>query len=100
MNFRETNKCTHQYPAYIQLETKVYDYRMQKIKYSRYVCNCGKYFSEKASFVNKYKRYSKEWNQVVKILSVITKTFEEAVKVLDTWKTTVIRCFNEVDKNN
>ena len=29
----------------------------------RYACACGKRFSEKSPFVDKYQRYTKEWNQ-------------------------------------
>ena len=74
-------KCTHPCPACKKETSKVHDYRVQKInhlkwferltilfyKRCRYVCDCGKRFSEKSPFVDKYRRYSKEWNQVVSI---------------------------------
>ncbi|TQR39600.1 transposase [Lysinibacillus sphaericus] len=70
-------KCTHQCPVCKKETSKVHDYRIQKInhlkwferltilfyKRRRYVCKCGKRFSEKSLFVDKYQRYSKEWNQ-------------------------------------
>ena len=41
---------------------------------------CGKRFSEKSPFVDKYQRFSKEWNQVVRIRSIKGKTFKEAAE--------------------
>ena len=87
-------RCAHQCPACKQETTKVHDYRMQKIKHLkwferltilfykrlRYVCNCGKRFSEKPPFVDKYQRYSKEWNQVVNVRSVKQKHLKKLQK--------------------
>ncbi|MGE7911703.1 helix-turn-helix domain-containing protein [Lysinibacillus xylanilyticus] len=65
-------------------------------KHRRYVCICGKRFSEKSPFVDKYQRYSKEWNLVVSIRAIKVKTFKEAAEVLGTSTTTVIRRFKKV----
>lgn len=106
-------KTPHTCPNCSQSTIKVHDYRMQKIKHlkwferltvlfykrRRYACACGKRFSEKSPFVDKYQRYTKEWNQVVRIRSVKAKTFKEASEVLGTSSSTVIRRFKEVAKN-
>ncbi|VDG98119.1 Transposase and inactivated derivatives [Lysinibacillus sphaericus] len=103
----------HSCPTCGTLTKKIHDYRIQKIKHlkwferlsvlfykrRRYVCPCGKRFSEKSPFVDKYQRYSKEWNRVVRIRSVKAKTFKEAGEVLGTSSSTVIRRFKEVAKN-
>ncbi|RQW70506.1 ISL3 family transposase [Lysinibacillus composti] len=105
-------KKEHQCPACKNITSKVHDYRIQKIKHlkwferltvlfykrRRYVCQCGKRFSEKSPFVDKYQRFSKEWNQVVRIRSIKAKTFKEAAEVLGTSSSTVIRRFKEVVK--
>lgn len=103
----------HQCPACGTMTKKIHDYRIQKIKHlkwferlsvlfykrRRYACPCGKRFAEKSPFVDKYQRYSKEWNRVVRIRSVKAKTFKEAGEVLGTSSSTVIRRFKEVAKN-
>ncbi len=90
----------------------VHDYRIQKIKHlkwferlstffykrRRYVCECGKRFSETCPLVDRYQRYSKEWNQVVRIRSVKSKTFKEAADVLGTSASKVIRRFKGLVK--
>lgn len=105
-------KKEHQCPNCKKMTSKVHDYRIQKIKHlkwferltilfykrRRYVCECGKRFSEKSPFVDKYQRYSKEWNQVVGIRSVKAKTFKEAAEVLGTSSSTVIRRFKKLIK--
>ena len=107
-------KKPHKCPSCGEMTTKVHDYRMQKIKHlkwferltvlfykrRRYACACGKRFSEKSPFVEKYQRYTKEWNQVVRIRSVKAKTFKEAGEVLGTSSSTVIRRFKEVAKDH
>ena len=86
---------------------KVHDYRIQKVKHlkwferlttlfykrRRYVCVCGKRFSEKNPFVERYQRFSKEGNQVIRIRSVKAKTFKEAAETIGTSSSTVIRRF-------
>ena len=103
----------HQCPACGTMTKKIHDYRIQKIKHlkwferlsvlfykrRRYACPCGKRFAEKSPFVDKYQRYSKEWNRVIRIRSVKAKTFKEAGEVLGTSSSTVIRRFKEVAKN-
>ena len=103
-------KKEHPCPACNKVTSKVHDYRIQKIKHlkwferltilfykrRRYVCECGKRFSEKSPFVDKYQRFSKEWNQVVRIRSVKAKTFKETAEVLGTSSATVIRRFKKV----
>lgn len=105
-------KRPHQCPDCGEMTSKIHDYRMQKIKHlkwferltilfykrRRYTCICGKRFSEKAPFVEKYQRYTKEWNQVVRIRAVKAKTFKEAAEVLGTSSSTVIRRFKDVAK--
>lgn len=105
-------KCDQECPACGNLTSKVHDYRMQKIKHlkwferltilfykrRRYACACGKRFSEKSSFVERYQRYTKEWNQVTRIRSIKAKTFKEAGEVLGTSSSTVIRRFKETAK--
>lgn len=105
-------KQPHTCPSCGQMTTKVHDYRLQKIKHlkwferltvlfyrrRRYACACGKHFSEKSPFVDKYQRYTKEWNQVMRVRAVRAKTFKEAGEVLGTSSSTVIRRFKEVAK--
>lgn len=103
---RQPQKC----PSCGETTSKVHDYRIQKIKHlkwferltvlfykrRRYACLCGKRFSEKSPFVDKYQRYSKEWNQVVCVKAIKAKTFKEAGEVLGTSSSTVIRRFKKV----
>ena len=49
-------------------------------------------------FVDRYQRFSKEWNQVARIRSVKAKTFKEAADVLGTSPSTIIRRFKELIK--
>lgn len=107
------HKQPHKCPNCGEMTTKVHDYRMQKIKHlkwferltvlfykrRRYACTCGKHFSEKSPFVDKYQRYTKEWNQVARVRAVKAKTFKEAGEVLGTSSSTVIRRFKEVAKD-
>ncbi|PIC62556.1 ISL3 family transposase [Sporosarcina sp. P13] len=106
-------KKAHHCPSCGALTSKVHDYRMQKIKHlkwferlttlfykrRRYVCACGKRFSEHAPFVDKYQRFSKEWNQVAQVRSVKAKTFKEAGEVLGSSSSTIIRRFQRIAKN-
>lgn len=86
---------------------KVHDYRIQKVKHlkwferlttlfykrRRYACACGKRFSENNPFVERYQRFSKEANQVMRIRSVKAKTFKEAAETVGTSSATIIRRF-------
>ena len=105
-------KKEHTCPDCRKKTIRVHDYRIQKIKHlkwferlstifykrRRYVCECGKRFSETCPLVDRYQRYSKEWNQVVRIRSVKAKTFKEAADVLGTSASTVIRRFKGLVK--
>lgn len=77
-------KQEHVCPACGLKTMKVHDDRIQKVKHlkwferlttlfykrRRYVCSCGKRFSEKNSFVERYQRFSQGANQVMRIESV------------------------------
>src|SRR5690606_24651283 len=90
---------------------RIHDYRVQKIKHlkwferltyifyrkRRYVCTaCGKRFAEKNSFVERYQRFSKEWNQAVKVRSIKAKTFKEVAYQYGASSSTVIRRFDRL----
>lgn len=49
-------------------------------------------------FVDRYQRFSREWNQVVCIRSIKAKTFKEASETLGSSSSTVIRRFKEAAK--
>jgi len=84
--------------------SKVHDYRIQKIKHlkwferltvllykcRRYACVCRKRFSEVSPFVDRYQRFLKECNQVMRIWAVKAKTFKEAAETIGASSTTVI----------
>ena len=57
-----------------------------------------KRFSETYPLVDRYQRYSKEWNQVVRIRCVKAKTFKEAADVMGTSASTVIRRYKGLVK--
>ncbi len=100
----------HPCPPCGRTTEKIHDYRMQKVKHlkwferltvlfckrRRYACDYGKRFSESTPFVDRYQRFTKEWNQVVRIRPNKTKIFKEAREVLGTSNSTVIRRFKEV----
>lgn len=65
-------------------------------KRRRYVCSCGKWFAEKAPFIERYQRFSKEANQALSIRAIKAKTFKEAAEVVGTSSTTVIRRFKNI----
>lgn len=93
-------------------ETKrVHDYRIQRITHlkwferltvimyrkRRYVCgSCQKKFFEDNPFVDRYQRFSKEWNQAVHIRSIKGKTFKEIGEMYDASSSTVIRRFDRI----
>ena len=43
----------------------------------RYVCSCGKRFAEQNPVVERYQRYSKEWNQMAQVRSVKGKCLKK-----------------------
>lgn len=97
-------------PSCGEMTEKIHDYRLQKVKHlkwferrttlfykrRRYVCACGKRFAEKATFLARYQRFSKEGNQALRIRAIKAKTFKEAAEVMGTSTTTVMRRFKEV----
>src|SRR5690606_24526188 len=85
----------HRCPHCQEKTRRVHDYRIQKIKHlkwferltylfykkRRYVCRaCGKKFAEQNTFIERYQRFSKEWNQAVQVRSVKAKTFKEVAR--------------------
>lgn len=92
---------------------KVHDYRIQKIHHlkwferktqifyrrRRYVCECGKRFSENNPFVERYQRTSIEWNQAISIRSIKGKTFKETAENYGTSTTTVVRRFDQISQS-
>ncbi|WP_342558696.1 ISL3 family transposase [Metasolibacillus sp. FSL K6-0083] len=105
-------KKPHCCPNCGETTQKIHDYRMQKVKHlkwferltclfyrrRRYACSCGKRFSEHAPFVERYQRFTKEWNQVAQVRSVKAKTFKEAGEVLGASSSTIIRRFQSAAK--
>jgi transposase len=102
---------THRCPNCGEKTRKIHDYRMQKIKHlkwferlsyifynkRRYKCEaCGKRFYEKNSFVDRYKRFSREWNQAVNVRSVKARTFKEISQQFGASSSTIIRRFDEL----
>ena len=102
----------HICPACGEKTSKVHDYRMRKIghlpmwgrstqlmyKCRRYRCICGKRFAEKAPFVERYQRFSKEINQAMIIQSVKSKTFKDAAMIPGTSISTILRRFHKQAK--
>lgn len=60
---------------------------------------CEKRFPEKNNFVERYKRFTKEWNQAVNVRSVQAKTFKELAQKYGTSISTVIRRFDAFAEN-
>ncbi len=102
----------HPCPACNRYTTKVHDYRIRKIKHlkfferlsilfyrhRRYKCACGKRFSEETTFVKKYQRFSKEWNQTARMRSILAKTFKDAADSLGASSATIMRRFKRSSK--
>ncbi|MFB9221109.1 helix-turn-helix domain-containing protein [Kurthia sibirica] len=65
-------------------------------KRRRYVCSCGKRFSEKTSFIERDQRFSKEWHQAIQMLCVKSPTFKSVAEKMGTASSTVIRRFDQV----
>ncbi|WP_256386338.1 transposase family protein, partial [Rummeliibacillus sp. TYF005] len=80
----------HKCPQCGTFTTHIHDYRMTKIKHlkfserktilfyrkRRYRCTCGKRFAEQNPIVERYQRFSKEWNQMAQVRAVKGKTFK------------------------
>lgn len=121
-NVEEVGECIH---VYVEMERKphccpkcgsqtnrIHDYRIQKIKHlkwferktllfykrRRYVCACGKRFSEMNTFVEYYQRSTIEWNQAIAIRAIKGKTYKETAEVYGTSTTTVVRRFDHIAK--
>lgn len=108
----EMERKTHWCPECGSPTNRIHDYRIQKIKHlkwferktelfykrRRYACACGKRFSEKNSFVERYQRSSIEWNQAIAIKAIKGKTFKETSEVYGTSPTTVVRRFDRIAK--
>ncbi|OUM88568.1 transposase family protein [Parageobacillus thermoglucosidasius] len=103
----------HRCPRYGTEGRKIHDYRIQKIRHfkwferptvlfyrkRRYACQtCGKRFAEENPFVERYQRFSKEWNQAVNVRSIHAKTFEDLAFQFGASVSTVIRRFDAVAK--
>ena len=98
----------HSCPCCKKETQRIHDYRMTKIKHlkfgermttlfyrkRRYVCSCGKRFAEQNPVVERYQRYSKEWNQMAQVRSVKGKTFKETAVQYGTSVSTIIRRFD------
>lgn len=106
----EVERKPHQCPSCSSMTTRVHDYRIQKIQHlkcferltqifykrRRYVCMCGKRFSEKNSFVERYQRTSIEWNQAISIRAIKGKTFKETAENYGSSATTIVRRFDNL----
>ncbi|GAE31221.1 mobile element protein [Halalkalibacter hemicellulosilyticusJCM 9152] len=104
----EVPKCRQKCPCCGNRTNRVHDYRIQKIKHlkvfermtimyyrrRRYSCKCGKRFSEKTSFIERYQRHSVEWNQAVALRVVKGKTFKETAEIFGTSSSTIMRRFD------
>ncbi len=100
----------HICPSCFQETKRTHDYRAQPVRHlkiaerptilryrkRRYHCPCGKNFAEENPFVNKFQRFSKEWNQQVQIRSVKAKTFTEIAAQYQTSVSTIIRRFDAI----
>jgi len=100
----------HVCPSCGETTTRIHDYRLTKIKHlkfaermttlfyrkRRYVCTCKKRFVEKNPIVDRYQRFSKEWNQMAQIRSIKGKTFKETAEQYGTSVSTIIRRFDKV----
>lgn len=90
--------------------TRIHDYRWTKLKHlkfgermttlfyrrRRYSCSCKKRFPEKNSIVERYQRFSKEWNKMAQIRSVKAKSFTEIAMQYGTSVSTIIRRFDRI----
>ncbi|MDE3838084.1 ISL3 family transposase [Bacillus methanolicus] len=106
----EMERKMHRCPRCNRRTSRVHDYRIQKIQHlkwferktqifyrrRRYVCSCGKRFSEKNSIVERYQRTSIEWNQAVSIRAIKGKTFKETAENYGTSASTVVRRFDRL----
>lgn len=109
----ELARKPHMCPACKSVTSRIHDYRLQKIghlkwferptfllyKRRRYACGgCGKRFAEKNTFVDRYQRFTREWNQAVKVRAVKGKTFKETALQYGAAVSTVMRRFDALAK--
>lgn len=101
---------THTCPQCGNETNRVHDYRITKIKHlkmaermtilfyrkRRYVCICGKRFAEKSPVVERYQRFTKEWNQMAQIRAVKAKSFTEIANQYGTSVSTIVRRFDRI----
>ena len=97
-------KKEHTCPNCGEKTKRVHDYRIQKVnhlkwferlstifyKRRRYVCACGKRFSEACPLVDRYQRYSKEWNQVEEKQN---SAFIKAIKTFKNWQAEILNSY-------
>lgn len=109
----EMERKVHRCPNCNSRTIRVHDYRIQKIhhlkwferktqffyKRRRYVCDCGKRFSEKNPIVQRYQRTSIEWNQAVAIRAVKGKTFKETGENYGASASTIVRRFDQIARS-
>ncbi len=108
----EMERKLHSCPECGGQTNRIHDYRIKRIKHlkwferntqlfyrrRRYVCACGKRFSEENPFVERFQRSSIEWNQAIVIKEIKGKTFKETADVYGTSPTTAIRRFDHIAK--
>jgi transposase len=100
----------HRCPRCSSETQRIHDYRITKLSHlkimermttlfyrkRRYVCACGKRFAEQNPVVERYQRYSKEWNQMAQMRAVKGKTFKETAVQYGTSVSTIIRRFDRI----
>jgi transposase len=108
----EMERVAQACPSCGERTQRIHDYRLQKIKHlkwferitqlwykrRRYACTCGKCFTEKNEFIERYQRSSIEWNQAVTIRSIKGKTFKETAENYGSSATTIVRRFDKAAK--
>ncbi|PRO67311.1 ISL3 family transposase [Alkalicoccus urumqiensis] len=104
----ELRRKPHRCPECFSRTNRVHDYRYQKIQHlkmwerptvlfyrrRRYVCSCGKRFAESNTFVNRYQRHSREWNQALGLRIIQGKNFTDSAGQFHTSPTTAMRRFD------
>ena len=100
----------HTCPACQEKTIRIHDYRWTKLKHlkvmermttifyrkRRYRCHCGKRFAEKNTFVDRYQRFTKEWNGQSQIRAIKAKSFKEVAMQYGTSISTIIRRFDQI----
>ena len=108
--FVEIPKQIQTCPVCEEPTSRVHDYRTQKVQHlklferttylyyrkRRYICSCGKRFSEMNPIVERYKRHTKEWNQALGLRAIQGMNFKDTAAQFRTSQTTAMRRFDEV----